>query len=181
MITEFLLHHFSYWILFFWSILEGEIGLTLAGFLAKKGVFSIEKIILIATAGALIGDILLYTSGRFLIKKKDFLPVNYKKRIENIEHWFHKHGILVIIFERFIYGTHIPSLLFVGMSGFSFWKFFIVDIIGVFLWSVVFTSLGYLFGESIIGIMIVLQKHLSVLFLVLFFVLIIFLQNKEEK
>nr|WP_230973337.1 hypothetical protein [Sulfurimonas hydrogeniphila] len=86
-----------------------------------------------------------------------------------------------MIFERFIYGTHIPSLLFVGMSGFSFWKFFIVDIIGVFLWSVVFTSLGYLFGESIIGIMIVLQKHLSVLFLVLFFVLIIFLQNKEEK
>ncbi|WP_151901002.1 hypothetical protein [Sulfurimonas hydrogeniphila] len=72
MITEFLLHHFSYWILFFWSILEGEIGLTLAGFLAKKGVFSIEKIILIATAGALIGDILLYTSGRFLIKKKIF-------------------------------------------------------------------------------------------------------------
>ncbi|WP_457743399.1 DedA family protein [Sulfurimonas sp.] len=121
-ITTFLIEHFSYFILFIWSVLEGEIGLCLAGYLAKEGTFDFEKIVIVASAGALIGDVIVYTLGRYLNNKRTFLLKHYESRLKNIEKWFHKNALLVILFERFIYGTHIPSLLFIGMSGYSFWK-----------------------------------------------------------
>ncbi len=180
MIATFLIEHFSYAILFIWSILEGEIGLSLGGFLSKDGGFVFYQVIAIAVSGALIGDISIFLIGRYSDNKVKVWLSKYQARLEIIKKWFKKNVILLILFERFIYGTHIPSLLFIGMSGYSFVKFLLLDIVGVTLWAFVFTSLGYYFGESVINIIMVLQRHLSLLFLILFVIVILFLNRRTS-
>ena len=180
MITHFLIEHFSYWILFIWSLFEGEIGLTLGGYLSKDGNFIFTKVILIAILGAFLSDVTIFLIGKYSNAKVEKWLGNYKNRLQIIKIWFKKNVIWLIIFERFIYGTHIPSLLFIGMSGYSFWKFLVFDILGIIMWAITFTTLGYYFGEEVIDVIMLLQQHLSIVFIMLFLGLIIFIQNKVK-
>ena len=180
MITHYLIEHFSYWVLFVWSLFEGEIGLALGGFLSKEGDLLFSKVVIIAILGAFISDISIFLIGKYANTKIEKWLKNYKNRLRLIKIWFKKNVIWLILFERFIYGTHIPSLLFIGMSGYSFWKFLIFDIIGIIMWAITFTTLGYYFGERVIDVIMLLQQHLSILFIMLFLGLIIFIQNKIE-
>ena len=182
MIIDYLIQHFSYKILFVWSLLEGEIGLSLAGYMVKQGQFHPVNVLSIAISGALLGDLTLFLIGRLFKKKTESLLHNYQKKIDRIENWFRYYGGWIVIFERFIYGTHIPALLVLGASGFSFLKFLLLDIIGVVLWAVTFTTLGYLFGQTVIDILTLVQRHLTIILLaVLFFYLIYLLQKDEEE
>ena len=174
-----LLLTYGYIALFIWSILEGEIGLMLSGFLASnKEVFSFANIIIISSIGAFIGDNTLFLLGRFFEPKAKKWLAKYKGRGLSIQNYFRKYGAFVIIFERFIYGTHIPALLIVGLSKYPYAKFLIYDIIGILLWSAVFTSIGFYFGNTAIDIIIFAQKNLLVvLFVAVLFYLL--LQNKK--
>jgi len=163
-----LLINYGYLALFIWSILEGEIGLMLSGWLASKDiVFDYIDIILIASIGALIGDTLLFIFGYFFrdraLKWLDKIP----NRKDRVEEWIERWGSLIIIFERFIYGTHIPAILTIGVMGYSFVKFFIFDIIGILLWSFIFVSVGYYLGDTAINIMILAQKNIGVVILII--------------
>ncbi|WP_297485842.1 VTT domain-containing protein [Sulfurimonas sp.] len=175
MITHYLIEHFSYWILFVWSLFEGEVGLTLGGYLSKESDLIFSKVVIIAIIGAFISDITVFLIGKYSNAKVEKWLGNYKNRLRLIKTWFKKNVIWLILFERFIYGTHIPSLLFIGMSGYSFWKFLIFDIIGIIIWAITFTTLGYYFGESVIDVIMLLQQHLSIVFIMLFLGLIIFI------
>jgi membrane protein DedA with SNARE-associated domain len=181
MITDFLLNHFSYTVLFLWSILEGEIGLSLAGYLSKDGNFDFVTVISIAISGAVIGDTFLFLAGKLFKAKAVLFLQRYEKHLQRVEKWFRRNVVWLILFERFIYGTHIPALLLIGMSGYSFIKFLLLDIIGVTIWAFTFTSLGYYFGENVINIIVLLQRHLSVLFLVIVLMAVLFIQNRVEK
>ena len=180
MITHYLIEHFSYWILFVWSLFEGEVGLTLGGYLSKESDLIFSKVIIIAIIGAFISDITVFLIGKYSNAKVEKWLGNYKNRLQLIKSWFKKNVIWLILFERFIYGTHIPSLLFIGMSGYSFWKFLIFDIIGIIMWAFTFTTLGYYFGEKVIDVIMLLQQHLSIVFIMLFIGLVIFIQNKVK-
>ena len=181
MIIDYLIQHFSYKILFVWSLLEGEIGLALAGYMVKQGQFQPVDVLSIAIAGALLGDMTLFLAGRLFKKKTESLLHKYQKKVERIEGWFRYYGGWIVVFERFIYGTHIPVLLILGASGFNFLKFLLLEIIGVVLWAVTFTTLGYFFGQTVIDILTLVQRHLTIILLAaLFFYLIYLLQKDEE-
>lgn len=179
MITTFLIEHFSYWILFIWSILEGEIGLALAGFLSQEGSFSFVNVVLIAISGAFIGDVSLFLIGRFFDKRVQKYLIRYDDRLKRIKKWFKNNVVWLILFERFVYGTHIPSLLFIGMSGYSLGRFLFLDIIGITLWALVFTSLGCFFGQSVVNVLMIAQQHLSLLLLMVVAVGVIVMQTKR--
>lgn len=168
-IYEFLVQHFSYGILFLWSILEGEIGLALAGFLAHEGSLRYEYIVIIAVCGALLGDVALFLTGYFFKNRVETWLHNYERKVQRIWQWFERYGVWVIIFERFIYGTHIPALLVIGMSGLRFGKFLFFDILGVIFWAVSFTALGYFFGQDAIDLLSFFQRHLSIIILLALF------------
>ncbi len=162
-----LLLHYGYSALFVWSILEGEIGLILSGWLAQEGkVFTIEGIIPVVIAGAFIGDLSLFMIGRIFTKKVDHWFEKYPKKKQRTDQWLGRWGRWLIVFERFIYGTHIPVLLSLGMTRYGFLKFIFYDIVGIVLWTVTFSLFGYYFGEHIINWVVLVQKNLLVLFLV---------------
>lgn len=169
MLIAWLIQHFSYTVLFFWSLMEGEIGLALAGYKIQTGRFDPEYVLLIAISAAIIGDTSVFLIGKFFKKRTEELLMTYQKRLKHIETWFLRYGSWIIVFERFIYGTHIPALLMIGVSGFGFMKFLLLDVIGVILWAFTFTALGYFFGQTVIDILTIVQRHLTILMLAALF------------
>ncbi len=92
-----------------------------------------------------------------------------------------KQGALVIIFERFIYGTHIPLLLAISISRYPYFKFLLYDIIGVILWAIGFVSLGYLFGQNAITLVMLMQKYIIILFFIIIIIIFYILQTKGKQ
>jgi len=178
---DFFIEHFSYGILFLWSFLEGEIGLTLAGYMVEQGKFDFTTVLLIAITGAFISDTVLFLSGHLFKAKTEMLLQKYEHKMQRIEKWFLRFGSWIVVFERFIYGTHIPALLMLGVSGFNFWKFLFLEVIGVVLWAVTFTTLGYYFGQTVIDILTFVQRHLTVAILAILFFYVVYLLQKEEE
>jgi len=178
---DFFIAHFSYGILFVWSFLEGEIGLTLAGYMVEQGKFDLPTVLMITMSGAFISDTILFLTGRLFKSKTEMLLKSYEHKMQKVENWFVRFGSWIVVFERFIYGTHIPALLMLGVSGFNFWKFLLLEIIGVVLWSVTFTALGYYFGHTVIDALTFVQRHLTIALLAMLFFYVIYLLQKEEE
>ena len=63
------LQEYGYIILFLWSILEGELGLIMAGIMCHTGHMVIPIAILVAGLGGFVGDQIYFYIGRF---KKQF-------------------------------------------------------------------------------------------------------------
>ena len=165
MLIHFIRAYYTYPVLFVWSVLEGEIGLSLAGSLTKTGQFRYSYILIIAILGASIGDASVFIAGRIFKTKAEQWLQHYQQRLTHIKQWLLRYGVWVLIFERFVYGTHIPVLLMVGMSDFPVWKFLLFDLIGVVLWATTFTTLGFYYGDTFVALLGMIQKHLNAVLL----------------
>lgn len=138
----------GYWVLFFWTFLEGEAGLILAGFLAFEGYFSLWGVILISFAGAFCGDQFYFYLGRwqgpFLLKLFTGIARKFRKALKLIE----KYGAFVAFISRYTYGFRIVLPVILGMTSFSSVKFCWLNILSALAWAVIFATAGYLFGKS---------------------------------
>jgi len=165
--SAFLAAHLSYGVLFVWSLLEGEIGLILGGYLSRVGTLDLYTVVLIAFSGAVISDTLLYLIGRYYRLKALKRVLRDIRKAYGVKRWFLRYGGWVVVFDRFIYGTHIPAMLLAGMSRMPFITFMLLELLGAGLWSLTFTMLGYRFGKEIIALVQTIQHHMMLLLLTL--------------
>jgi membrane protein DedA with SNARE-associated domain/membrane-associated phospholipid phosphatase len=150
---------YGYLIVFLGVMLEnagipmpGETILLAAGFFASHGQFSLPLVILIAAAGAVVGDNLGYLAGRRL--GRPFLE-RYGRyfwltpgTIEAGERFFQRHGHKAILFARFVTGVRVFAALFAGISRMPWRTFLIYNASGALLWATAISLLGYFFGNS---------------------------------
>ena len=151
---------YGYWAVFFGVMLEnaglpvpGETILLVAGYFASTGVFRVPLVMLIAASGAIVGDNIGFAIGHhfgrpFLIKVGRYLFLT-PKRIEHMENYFKDHGNKTILVARFITGLRVFAALLAGAAKMPWPVFAVYNVAGAILWSVVITTLGYLFGQSL--------------------------------
>src|SRR5712672_667034 len=151
---------YGYWAVFFGVMLEnaglpvpGETILLIAGYFASTGEFHIGLVMLIAATGAVVGDNIGFAIGHHfgrnvLLRVGRFFFLT-PKRFEHMEHYFESHGNKTILVARFITGLRVFAALLAGASKMPWRTFFIYNVAGAVLWSVVITTLGYLFGQSL--------------------------------
>lgn len=152
---------YGYWAVFFGVMLEnagvpvpGETILLIAGYFAATGEFRLPLVMLIAATGAVIGDNIGFAIGHhygrgFLLRVGRFFFLT-PKRLEHMENYFESHGNKTILVARFITGLRVFAALLAGASRKMPWRVFVVyNMAGAILWSVVITTLGYLFGASL--------------------------------
>jgi len=151
---------YGYWAVFFGVMLEnagvpvpGETILLIAGYFASTGEFNIALVMLIAATGAIVGDNIGFAIGHhygrgFLLRVGRFLFLT-PKRFEHMENYFERHGNKTILVARFITGLRVFAALLAGASKMPWRVFFVYNVAGAVLWSVVITTLGYLFGQSL--------------------------------
>jgi membrane protein DedA with SNARE-associated domain len=152
---------YGYWAVFFGVMMEnagvplpGETILLIAGYFASTGKFHLGLVMLVAATGAVIGDNIGFAIGHHfgrdvLLKVGRFFFLT-PKRFAYMENYFERHGNKTILVARFITGLRVFAALLAGASRKMPWRvFFAYNVAGALLWSVVITTLGYLFGQSL--------------------------------
>ncbi len=159
MTFDYLVSHYGYVALVAGTVLEGETILIAAGFAAHGGYLKLQWVILAAFAGSLSGDQLYFFIGR--LKGKTFLHRRpaWETKVERVLKLFDRYQTLVVLGFRFMYGLRTVTPFAFGLSGIGAGRFFILNLIGALVWSVVGALVGYLFGAVARAVLVDVGKY----------------------
>ncbi|WP_428897305.1 membrane-associated protein [Parelusimicrobium proximum] len=99
---------------------------------------------------AILGDFVNYHIGKFLgpkVFKSEGGVFFNKKHLMSAQAFYDKHGGKTIILARFIPVLRTFAPFVAGIGAMSYPRFLSYNIIGAFIWVVLFTIGGYLFGN----------------------------------
>jgi membrane protein DedA with SNARE-associated domain len=140
---------YTYIILFFAVVLEGELALLTASLASQKGMLDLKYVAFTAFLGTLFTDWSLFFLGKYLGNKIFERFHSLQKRTHKPRLWLRQNPTLVLLFYRYLYGFRILTLLILGMSNISIRKFISYSFISIIIWTILFTFLGYYMGEVI--------------------------------
>lgn len=147
---SYLLKKYGYGILFIWSILEGELGLIMAGLLSHSGHMVLFWAIFTAGLGGFAGDQMYFYTGRYnkaYINKK-FAHHNRKFALATL--LLRKYGVWIVFAQRYMYGMRTILPISIGLTKYSAKKFAFVNLISAWCWASVTIVPVWYFGEGII-------------------------------
>lgn len=137
--------------------IPSEVILTFGGFMTTYTSMNIWGVILFATAGSVLGAIVLYEVGRWFTPEKlqQWLDSSWgkllhlqKKDVSRAVSWFSRRGKSTVFFCRFI--PVVRSLISIpaGIARMSRVNFLILTAAGTFIWNAVLVYLGAFAGAS---------------------------------
>jgi len=153
------LKEYGYIILFLWSIVEGEMGLAMAGILTRTGDMSYGWAIFVAGLGGFVGDQFYFYIGRF--NKKYIHQKLHKQRREIAISYLllKKYGGFIIFIQRYLYGLRTIIPMSIGISNYSAKKFALINLISAWLWAAIIITPAYLYGEQILSVLSYARQH----------------------
>lgn len=154
-----LLQEYGYVILFVWSILEGEVGLLMAGIMSHSGHMDLGLSIFIAGLGGFAGDQLYFYIGRF---NKGFIQrkLHSQRRKFAIAHLLlRKYGWPLIFIQRYLYGLRTVIPMSIGITKYSGRKFALINLLSAWVWAAVTIIPAYLLGNEILEVLAWAKAH----------------------
>lgn len=152
--------------------LPEEVTLIGSGILVYQGEVEFVVICAVCACAILIGDSAPYLLGKRFGPSALRIPwvarVLHPERFAQLERRFAEHGNWVVFTCRFLPGIRIPGYFVAGTMGMSYWRFLLLDALGVLVSVPVSIWLGYLFGGSVE----VLHQRMKDLHLLLAFLLV---------
>ena len=146
--VEQLLRHYGLLGLFFACVLEGDISLLVAGLLVHLGLFGAPETFLIAVAGLITPDILMFWLGRRMAQ-----PSWIGERAENLlaraGRMIDRFGPLSLAVVRLFYGVRNATCYLCGNRKWRFLRFLAGDLLSASLWAGLLIGIGYVFATSI--------------------------------
>lgn len=131
----------------------GETILIASAVYAGAGKLNILLVVLVAFAGAVIGDNIGYAigsyGGRRLVLRWGRYVFITEERLEKAEGFVGRHGGKIVVVARFIEGLRQLNGIVAGISDMHWRRFAVFNAIGAALWVGVWASLGYFAGDHI--------------------------------
>lgn len=135
--------------------IPSEVVLTFTGFLTQTSSLTIWGAILAATAGSILGAIILYGVGRLVSVERlsQFVETRMGRLlrlkqadIERAGNFFKRRGSIAIFYGRFV--PVVRSLISIpaGMAEYPFWSFIGLSTLGTLIWNTVLINTGCLAG-----------------------------------
>jgi len=129
-----------------------EIIMPFSGFLVTTGRFSLWLVILGATAGNLLGSLVLYVIGcyggrRFILKYGRYFFFS-ERELNKSDEWFGKYGSPAIFFSRMLPIVRTYISLPAGVTRISLSKFIIYTFVGSLPWNFSLAYIGVLLGQN---------------------------------
>ena len=130
----------------------GETALIAASVLASQGELSIELVIAIAAAAAIVGDNVGYLLGarfgRRLLERPGRTEARRRAALERGQHLFDRHGAKAVFLGRWIALLRIWAAWLAGMASMRWRTFLFWNALGGIGWAIFFGLLGYYGGEA---------------------------------
>jgi membrane protein DedA with SNARE-associated domain len=133
--------------------LPGETALIAFGVLASQGHHSIVWVIVLAAAGAIVGDNLGYwligrLGGRELFERWRFLRRYSERFLPAAERLMRKHGGKTVFFGRFITVLRYTAAWVAGIGRMPWWKFLFWNAAGGICWAIAVGLVAYYAGHA---------------------------------
>jgi membrane protein DedA with SNARE-associated domain len=135
--------------------IPSEVILPLAGFRARTGGVNVVAVWPAATAGSVLGALLLYGLGAWLgydrlhrlAGHRWFVFVS-QKDMERGERVFERHGGKVVLLGRCVPFLRSVVSIPAGISGMPLVRFVVLTAVGSGIWNAAFLALGWVLGEN---------------------------------
>jgi membrane protein DedA with SNARE-associated domain len=133
--------------------LPGETALIAFGVLASEGHYSIVWVIVVAAAGAIVGDNLGYwllgrIGGRALFERWGWLRRYSERVLPGAERLMRRHGGKTVFFGRFITILRYTAAWVAGLGRMAWWRFFFWNAAGGICWATGVGLLSYYAGHA---------------------------------
>jgi membrane protein DedA with SNARE-associated domain len=119
----------------------------------KPEIASWHGAIITAMIGIMSGDLILYSAGkrwgRDVVTHRWFNSLITPARFDRMARHFHKWGMGMCFFGRFIVGVRAVMCITAGATRYPYWRFFLADFSGALLSVPFFIWLGYKFAGSL--------------------------------
>jgi membrane protein DedA with SNARE-associated domain len=120
--------------------LPGETALIAFGVLASQHNYKIEWVIVVAAAGAIIGDNLGYwligrLGGRALFRRWGWLRRYSERVLPGAERLMARHGAKTVFFGRFVAILRFTAAWIAGLGRMHWWKFLFWNALGGIIWA----------------------------------------------
>jgi membrane protein DedA with SNARE-associated domain len=156
-----LITSYGLWILFVLVMVEsmgvpmpGETALVTAAFYAgSTNRIGIVPVVIVAAAGAIVGDNIGYLIGRsiglpLLVRYGRYIRLD-EARLKVGQYLFLTHGGKIVFFGRFIAFLRAFAAVLAGANRMRWPHFLIMNALGGICWAALFGSGAYIFGERI--------------------------------
>ncbi|MCC6985106.1 MAG: DedA family protein [Anaerolineales bacterium] len=128
-------------------ILPGDSLLFAAGTFAALGSFNVWGLIGLLIVAAVLGDAVNYSIGHYLGDRAYNIKWIKKEYLDKTHAFFEKHGGKAIFLARFVPIVRTFAPFVAGIGRMSYAYFATYNIVGGISWVVIFTLLGYFFGN----------------------------------
>ncbi|ANF24780.1 MULTISPECIES: DedA family protein [Pseudomonadaceae] len=132
--------------------IPSELIMPLAGFVAARGDLNFIAVILVGTAGSVVGALPWYYAGAKLGQKRmkhfaerwgHWLTLS-PEDVDKASEWFDRHGKGAVFFGRLIPAVRTLISVPAGIAGMSMTKFLIYSTLGSLIWTALLALAGYL-------------------------------------
>jgi membrane protein DedA with SNARE-associated domain len=132
--------------------IPSEAVLPLAGYLVEEGEFTFLTVVLTATAGSVLGSVILYEAARhggrpFAERFARFARLDLAK-LEEAEQWFARRGPFVVLFGRWVPGVRSLVSLPAGLLRMPRWEYLLFTLIGSAVWNTALVGAGWALGTQ---------------------------------
>ena len=132
--------------------LPGETALIAASVLASQGHYTIVAVIVVAAAGAIVGDNAGYwigrKGGRALLRRIPYLRDYFARILPPAERFFERHGAKAVFFGRFVSILRVTAAWLAGISHMPWWRFLFWNAAGGVVWATAFGVVAYYSGRA---------------------------------
>lgn len=153
------LKEYGYIVLFAWSILEGELGLVMAGIMSHTGDMFLPLAIVVGALGGFVGDQIYFYIGRF---NKSYIhnKLRSQRRKFAIAHLLlKKYGWPLIFVQRYMYGMRTVIPMAIGLTKYSGRQFAIINFVSAVFWASLTIIPAYYFGEELLKLLAWIKGH----------------------
>ncbi len=135
--------------------IPSEVVLPLAGFRASTGALNVVLVWLTATAGSVLGALVLYGLGAWLgydrllrLADRPWFVITSRKDLERGHEVFQRHGRKVVLLARCVPFLRSVVSIPAGVVGMRLVTFVTLTTIGSGVWNAAFIALGWTLGEN---------------------------------
>jgi membrane protein DedA with SNARE-associated domain len=130
--------------------IPSEVVMPFGGFLAATGRFNLLAVAVAGAVGCNIGSTAIYylgaERGRHIVEKYGRYIALDKKKLAQMEHYFHRWGGITLLLTRMLPLFPVVISLPAGVARMPMWKFQLYTFVGCFIWCLGLAALGYEFG-----------------------------------
>lgn len=169
-------------IAFLGGLFGGEEVIITLSFLSANGFIPIWILFVFALIGVFLSDIFVFFIGKLRIIKnfkniEKFSKV-YMQVDSRISKLTRESVFLTLLYTKFLYGTRVLTLIYVGLKDIKLRKFMLYDFIVTFIWMCVIVSIGWFAGSSYNLIYKIFKNVQIALLTILIFVVLFFILRK---